>query len=150
MNQTSDPSSEKRRTWLDKFRSAWRGVWLGVRGPRAFESTVAGGAQRSLASNSPNSFWVHAPVAVAVVVAGLFLNVGSTSIALLVLSIGLVVVAELLNTSIEFLASAITSEYDARVEAALDVASGAVLAACLIAVVVGGVVLGRGLIDVLG
>ena len=68
---------------------------------------------------------------------------------LLLLSIGMVFVAELLNTSIEFIASAVTSNYDPRIEAALDVASGAVLVASLVAVIVGGLVLGCGLLKML-
>ena len=150
MSQASNSGSEKRRTWSDKFRSALRGVWLGVQGPRSFESNSEGGNEVFLAGKSPNSFWVHVPAAFAVIAAGLILNVGLTSMVLLVLSIGFVIVAELLNTAIEFLASAVTSEYDSRIEAALDVASGAVLAASLIAVVVGALVLGNGLIGLLG
>ena len=152
MNQNepavSNSRSATKRTWRDKFRSAIRGVCLGVKGPRSFERTC--GTLGSVASKSPNSFWVHFPMAVVAILAGLILNIGLDSIGLLLLSIGLVVVAELLNTSIEFLASAVTSEYDQRIEAVLDVASGAVLVASFIAVVVGTLVLGRGLFAMLG
>ena len=152
MNQAepavTNAESGKQRTWRDKFRSALRGVWLGVKGPRSFESSS--GAPPSVAgSKSPNSFWVHFPAAVAAILTGLVLNISLASMGLLLLSIGLVVVAELLNTSIEFLASAVTSKHDQRIEAALDVASGAVLVASLIAVMVGGLVLGCGLFAML-
>ena len=152
MNQTepgaSNQEAKKQRTWSDKFRSAFRGVWLGVKGPRWFEGTEA--AQKSVAvRKSPNSFWVHFPAAAAVILAGLILNLNWASMGLLLLSIGMVFVAELLNTSIEFIASAVTSNYDPRIEAALDVASGAVLVASLVAVIVGGLVLGCGLLKML-
>ncbi len=131
--------TNRRRTWIQKFKSAFRGVALGVKGPRSFESRVDGSGTDV---KSHNSFWLHFPLGLAAIILGQMLNVGPASMAVLVVCIGLVVVAELLNTSIEFLASAVTSEFDETIEAALDVASGAVLVASLVAVAVGCLVLG--------
>jgi diacylglycerol kinase len=119
-----------KRGWLAKFQTAFRGIKLGMAGPP------------STADSGPNSFYVHLPVAVLVLIAGLVLQVGWFGMSALLLASGLVLVAELFNSSVEFLARAVTGEPDDNVGAALDVASGAVLVAALIAVVVGVAILG--------
>jgi len=126
----SEHNTEVRPGWVSKFQTAFRGIKLGVAGPS------------KMAHSRPNSFLVHLPVAVVVLILGVVLKVGSVGIAALLLAVGVVLVAELFNSSLEFLARAVTSESDENVGAALDVASGAVLMASLIAVVVGVVVFG--------
>jgi diacylglycerol kinase len=74
-----------------------------------------------------NSFLVHLPAAVATIVLGLLLQVSATGLAILFLCIGVVLAAELFNSSIERLAESITSDYCERIKNALDIASGAVL-----------------------
>lgn len=107
----------KRRTWREKFRDAFRGVSIGLRGQ--------------------NSFVVHLLASLAVVVVGVFFRISLLEWSLLSLCIVTVFVAELLNTSIEWLARAIREEHDDRIGKALDVASAAVLLASFGSVSIG-------------
>lgn len=107
----------RRRTWRDKFRDAFRGVAVGLRGQ--------------------SSFTVHLLASLAVLLAGLLLRIHLWEWSLLVLCIVVVFVAELLNTSIEWLARAIRDEHDERIGKALDIASAAVLLASFGSVAVG-------------
>jgi diacylglycerol kinase len=110
-------------TWIGKFKNAIRGIGVGVRGERT------------------NSFYVHIPMAIATILAGLFLGVSKLELVILVLCVGIVISAELFNCSLEQLARSITKESDENVRNALDIASGAVLIASLMAAIVGVAVL---------
>ena len=80
-------------------------------------------------------------MAIAAILAGLFLGVTKLELMMLVLCVGIVIAAELFNCSIEQLAKSITNQPDENVRNALDIASGAVLIASLMATIVGIVVL---------
>jgi diacylglycerol kinase len=110
-------SPTQRRAWRDKFRDSFRGIAVGLRGQ--------------------NSFLFHLVASAAVVLVGLFFRVSLLEWGLLLLCIVSVFVAELLNTSLEWLARAIRQEHDPRIANALDVASAAVLLAAFGAVLVG-------------
>ena len=105
------------RRWFDKFRDAVRGV------------------RRAISEGS--SFRVHFAVAAVVVIAGFVLGVSGIEWSVLTISIGSVLVAETINSSIEELARAITTEHNEHVGRSLDIAAGAVLLASIAAVVVG-------------
>ena len=90
---------------------------------------------------------MHIPVAVSVLSLAVVLHLDWDRIALLVICIGLVFVAELCNSAIERLSRAVTIEYDSVVGDALDIASGAVLVASICAAVVGALVLAPELFD---
>lgn len=113
--------SSSRRSWRQKFRDAFRGVAVGVVGE--------------------NSFWVHVPVAIAVMVAALWLQCSIAETSVLLLCISTVLVAELFNSALERLAKAVTSETNELVRDTLDIASGAVLVAAAMASLVGAIVL---------
>lgn len=66
----------------------------------------------------------------------------------LVLCVTVVLACELLNTSLEHLAKAVTREWDPHIANALDVAAAAVLVAALGAIVVGILILGNRLWEV--
>ena len=117
-------------SWFNKFRFAGRGLISGIR--------------------DQTSFQIHLPVALVVIAMAVLLKRSFEQIAILILAIGLVVASELLNSSIEHLASAVTEDHDRRIERALDVAAGAVLAASLIAAVIGFLILGPPLLEWLG
>ncbi|MCS5679805.1 MAG: diacylglycerol kinase family protein, partial [Acidimicrobiales bacterium] len=70
------------------------------------------------------------------------LGLSLTEWGLVVLAIGLVVMAEVFNTSLEALAKAVGTYPDDGIRDALDLASGGVLVAVLTAVTIGLVVLG--------
>lgn len=108
--------------WRRKFACALRGLVIGVRGQ--------------------NSFYIHIPVALAVVVLASWLRVSLIEWAVLIVCITIVFSAELFNSALESLALAITRESNPEIRDALDVASGAVLAASLGASVVGMLIVG--------
>lgn len=115
--------------WAAKFRNAFRGVYVCIR--------------------SQSSFRVHLTAAAAVLVLSTALRLSATSWSLLVLCIFTVLSAELFNSSLESLAKAVTREENPHVRDALDVASGAVLLMAAGAAIVGLVVLGPPLCQLL-
>jgi len=116
---TTPPSRE--RSWVVKFRDAFRGVKEGVRGQ--------------------SSFFVHFFVAAAVIAAAWVLNVNVLSEwCVLLLCIAIVLAAEMFNSALESLAKAITDQWDPHVGRALNIGSGAVLIASIGAVIVGTIV----------
>lgn len=104
-------------SWFRKFSNAFRGIGI------------------SLVSQS--SFWVHVPVSVGVGVLGWWLGVSVFEGFVLGLCVGLVMIAEMLNTAIEYLAKEITDEFSENVRDGLDVASGAVLLSAVVAATIG-------------
>jgi len=111
------------RFWRHKFRHAFRGAKLGVRGQ--------------------SSFFVHFFFAAAVVVAGLVLGVDRTEWCLLLLCIVGVLTAEMFNSALESMARAITHQKNPHLGGALDIGSAAVLFASLGAAIVGAVIFGN-------
>lgn len=107
--------------WQWKFACALRGIFAGMRGQ--------------------NSFFVHVPAALAACGLAAWLNVSHAEWLALVLCITLVFTAELMNSAIEHLARAVTREHHPELRDALDIASGAVLAAAIGASAVGVMVL---------
>jgi diacylglycerol kinase len=108
------------RTWIEKFRCAFRGAALGVRGQ--------------------SSFLVHLCTAVLVVGVGIALRVSFYEWCLLVLCIVGVLTAELFNSALESMARAITHEHNPHLGGALDIASAAVLFASLGSAIIGSVI----------
>jgi diacylglycerol kinase len=85
---------------------------------------------------------IHLAVATAVVAMGLWLGVSETEWAILVLTIGVVLTAEALNTVAEAAVDLATMEYHPLAKVAKDVAAGAVLLMAMAAAVVGLLILG--------
>jgi diacylglycerol kinase len=108
------------RRWLDKFRDAFRGVWL--------------------AASSERSFAVHLPLAAAVLIVGVLLRVSLVEACLLGLCVTIVLAAETFNSALERLAKEIDRENNPAIAAALDMASGAVLLSALGSAAVGSAV----------
>lgn len=106
--------------WNAKFRNAFRGLWLAVR--------------------DQNSFRVHGVFTAAVVAAAGLLRVGLVSWCVLVLCITMVLLTELLNTALEWMAQAVDRRENPRIGVALDIASAAVLVSAAGAVVVGAII----------
>ncbi len=109
------------RSWPRKFRDAFRGIAVGVRGQ--------------------SSFLVHAFCAVTVVVVAALANVSAWQWCVLLLCIVIVFVAEMLNSALESMAKAIDGNFHPQLRDALDTASGAVLLAAIGAVIVGSIVM---------
>ena len=114
---------------LRSFRFALAGIWTVLR-------------------SQPNA-WVHAAATVVVVAAGLLLGLSASEWAVLVLAMMAVWTAEALNTALEFLADVTSPQFHPLVKQAKDVAAGAVLIAAIGAVVIGLLVLGPHLLDLI-
>jgi len=123
----ADEPPRRRRLWRAKFREAFRGIKLGVRGH--------------------SSFFVHFFSATLVVVAAAVLQCDLVEWCILLGCVGVVLTAELFNSAIETLVRSLESPDRDRAFAALDVAAGAVLMASFTAAIVGLTVLGRRAFD---
>ncbi|TWT81785.1 Prokaryotic diacylglycerol kinase [Planctomycetes bacterium CA13] len=111
-----------RSSWAHKFAVAFRGLGISI--------------------CDQSSFWVHLPIAVAVLIIALFLHLETWRWAMLVCMITIVLSAELMNTAIERLCKRLHPEHDEVIGNVLDTAAAAVLVAGLGAAVVGLIVIG--------
>lgn len=92
----------------------------------------------NLALRAEKNLRVHSGVAGLVVIAGLILHVGSVKLCILLLTIALVVLAEMLNSALEFSIDALyKNKYSRLVKFAKDISAGAVLFVSFISVVIG-------------
>ena len=107
MSSPPPPFVPPRRSWLGKFRDAARGIVSGMR--------------------DENSFLVHIPAAIAVLVAAVVLRANAIQWSLLILCIAQVIAAELFNSALERLSRAIDGGYNEQLRVGLNIASGAVL-----------------------
>ena len=125
--EPADEAPRSPRPWRDKFRDALRGWKFGIRGH--------------------SSFFVHFFFAALVFVAAVVLRCSVVEWGLLLLSIGLVLTAELFNSAIETLFRGLPSGIRERSWKSLDIAAGAVLMASVFAALVGLVVFGNRIVE---
>ena len=95
------------------------------------------------------NFRLHLLAAAAVVVVGAVLGVGPTEWAILAGTIGLVIMAEALNTGIELAVTLASPQRRPEAKAAKDIAAGAVLISAITALVVGVAVFGPRLVVII-
>lgn len=86
--------------------------------------------------NEPN-FRFHIVAAVVVMVFGLFLKFSAWELAVLTLTIGFVLILELINTTLEALVNLVSPEIQKQAKIAKDVSAAAVLVAAILAAIVG-------------
>jgi diacylglycerol kinase len=115
------------RNFLESFRFACSGLWYALR------------TQRNTR--------IHLTVAAAVVALGLWLDLAHIQWAVLTLTIGFVLVSEMLNTVAETLVDLSSPDYHPLAKVVKDVTAGAVLLTAIISVIVGLLVLGPPLWD---
>ncbi|MGG4143178.1 diacylglycerol kinase family protein [Paenibacillus algorifonticola] len=101
---------------------AWAGIAFGVQNERHMR--------------------IHVLVAAAVILLGAFLSLSGMEWALLLLTMALVIVAEMINTAVEKVVDLASPERHALAKTAKDVAAGAVLLAACFAVFIGFIILG--------
>ncbi len=109
-----------RHSWMQKFAVAARGVLLGLQGERSMR--------------------VHAAAAMGVSLVGWWLELSASEWGLLVLCMGFVIAAELLNTAVERLAAVVEPKEHPQIRDVLDLAAGGVLMAALAAAIVGSLI----------
>jgi diacylglycerol kinase len=103
--------------FLKSFEYAWRGIVYTV-------------------TTQPN-FRRHVVVAMLALLAGWYYDLSNTEWCLVLLCIGIVWTAELVNTSIEHLTDIVSPEYNDLIGKVKDIAAGAVLFAAIAAGIVG-------------
>lgn len=79
---------------------------------------------------------MHLLATAVVIVAGFIFGLSKIEWSIIALTIGLVIVTELLNTAIEMLVDLVSPEYNERAGKIKDVSAGAVLLSAIISVVV--------------
>lgn len=88
------------------------------------------------------NMWVHFLCTIAVVISGFSLNVSRQDWVVLVLAMGLVWMAELMNTAVETLVDLVSPDFHLQAKIVKDTAAAAVLASAVASFVVGALVLG--------
>jgi len=120
---TSSPSPRRpSRSRVESFRFAFSGIWYALR-------------------TQPNT-QIHAVVTVGLLALAAWLGLSRAEWAILALTIGLVWVAELLNTALEALMDLVSPDIHPLARVAKDVSAAAVLITAIIAVAVGLLLLG--------
>ncbi len=115
----TNPSVE-RGSLITSFQAAWAGLALAIRGERNLK--------------------IHVVVAMIALGLAIWLRFSASEIVLVLLTIGLVVVAEVMNTAVETTVNLCADEQPSDVaRRAKDLAAGAVLAGALIAAAIGAV-----------
>lgn len=99
------------------FTHAFRGIWTALQ--------------------TQTNLRIHFTIAALVLVAATVLRSSIFDIFVLVLTIMIMLFAEMVNTAIEFLADAVTLEHDPFIKQAKDVAAGGVLLAAIFAILIG-------------
>lgn len=99
------------------FQNAFIGIWTAI-------STQA-------------NIRIHFLLGSLVVFASAYLELSIFEILILILAIAMVLIAEMVNTSIEFLCDAITLDHNQHIKYAKDVAAGSVLLSAIFASLVG-------------
>lgn len=112
---------------LESFQYAFAGIWYTLKTQRNAQ--------------------IHTVIAAGITILGLILNLTLLEWAVLALTMGLVLVAEMLNTVAEAVMDYATTDFDPQVKIIKDIAAGAVLTAAITAVIVGLLILGPPLLE---
>lgn len=92
---------------------------------------------------------VHLLALVAVILVGIFFCLNAIEWSLIFLTFGLVIMAEMINTAIEYLVDFVSPEHHELAGKVKDVAAGAVLISAIIAVAVGISIFGNKFLNLL-
>ncbi|WP_055107426.1 diacylglycerol kinase family protein [Paenibacillus ihumii] len=104
--------------WSDTFRYAAEGIVSALKSERNMK--------------------IHLLAAIIVLLAAAYFRLPVRDVALLLIVIGLVIAAELVNTALEAVVDLVSPEWHPLAKAAKDAAAGAVLVTAIIAACVGG------------
>jgi diacylglycerol kinase len=110
------------RKRIKSFRFAFEGCWYVLR--------------------TQKNAWIHAPITIAVVIAGIWSGLSRVDWALLIIAIAIVWIAEFFNTAIEAIIDMTMPDPHPLAKVAKDVGAGAVLLGACAAVLIGVLVLG--------
>ncbi len=98
-----------------------------------------GHAARGIVSTfkTQHNIWIHAAAIIIVVTAGIFFKLSLMEWGLVVLAVGMVLAAEMMNTAIEALVDLVSPSYHEKAGLIKDIAAGAVMIAAVISVIIG-------------
>jgi diacylglycerol kinase len=130
MESAEPPAPRRRKSWVAKFKVAFRGIKLGVRGH--------------------SSFFVHFFFTALVIMAAVVLHCDVIDWCILLGCIGFVLTAELFNSTLETLFRGLDEATRERTWPCLDIAAGAVLVASITSAIVGSLVFIHRLVIVYG
>lgn len=102
---------------LKSFVYAIRGVWFML--------------------TTQHNAWLHAVATLAVILLALYCNVSESDWRWLIVAMGMVWVAETLNTAVEYMCDVVSPGYSEAVKHAKDISAGGVLIAAVAALLVG-------------
>lgn len=105
------------------FHNAAMGVWTAVR--------------------TQANIRIHLVATIVVIALGIYFHITPLESIVLILTIAMVIVAEMFNTALEFLSDAVTRENNEFIKRAKDVSAGAVLTTALFAILIGLVIFVR-------
>lgn len=121
-------SKYKKTGFMASFKNAFRGIKILLK--------------------SEKNFRTHSLVGCLVFLTALFLDFDYTDLAILALTIGFVMVTEMINTALEFSLDAMyKNKYSKLVGMAKDIAAGAVMLSASSSVVIGIILFGKNLFD---
>ena len=112
---------------IQSFRYAFVGIWYTLRTQRNAQ--------------------IHLSIGLIIFILGLILKLTLIEWAILALTIGFVLAAEMVNTVAEVAMDYLTTEFNLHVKIIKDVAAGAVLTAAITAIIVGLLILGPPLFE---
>ena len=93
--------------------------------------------------------WIHATATIVVIAASFFFQLSGAEWCWIILAVAIVWTAEALNTAFEFLADVASPEFHPIVRDAKDVAAGAVLVTAIASAIIGAVIFGPHLTNLL-
>lgn len=102
------------------FKNAFIGIWTAI--------------------TTQTNIRIHFVIASLVLLAAVYLEVSLDHVLDLIVAISIVMLAEMINTAIEFLCDAVTLEHNENIKRAKDVSAGAVLISAIFAALIGLVV----------
>lgn len=88
-------------------------------------------------------------IGIAVIIVGIILKLTYVEFGIIILTIGMVIFAELINTAIEIILDLYSQEYNENIKVAKDLASGAVLLTALVSVIIGLIIFMPKIINIL-
>lgn len=83
---------------------------------------------------------IHSLAAILAVAAGIYFNINALEWTAIVITITIVIFAEMANTALEHLSDSVTLEHNEHIKATKDVAAGAVLISALASLVIAAII----------
>lgn len=127
MDNSKEAFSLKKR--IKSFKFAFNGLWLLIR--------------------DEHNARIHLVVAILTIAAGFYFSITSFEWLILILTIGFVFVAEFFNSAIEAIADKVSEEKNPMIKKAKDLAAGGVLFAAILSIIVGLIIFGPKLLELI-